>query len=378
MVGGGSGGHITPLLAVAHELRRQQPEAIIWFALEKHSRFATLPRESKDLDGVFEVRAGKFRRYHGESALRRIFDVPTNLKNLRDLWYTGVGYVQSKRLLRRLRPDVVFIKGSSVGVPIGKACAALDIPYFTHDSDSVASLTNRLIAPGAAVHAVGLPLSFYSRSDDSLRYTGIPLSPEYVPVDSALRKKYRKQLGIPEDALIVTVTGGSLGAVRVNKAVRAVAESLLGSFNELFILHQTGIEEPLYGNLPADLRERVREVKFTDELVAFTGAADLVITRAGATTTAELAAQRKACIFIPNPQLANGHQTKNAEYLARHKAGVVITEAEAADPTKFEQVISELLRSPGERKRLAEGIGKVAKTDAAKELTAIILELAKK
>ncbi len=379
MVGGGSGGHITPLLAVAHRLRAEHPQAKIFYVLDKgNRRFANLPRKSKDLDGVYEVRAGKFRRYHGDSALSRLLDVPTNLKNIRDLFYVAAGFLQSLRLLRRLRPEVVFIKGSSVGVPIGKACRVLRIPYFTHDSDSVASLTNRLIAKHAVYHAVGLPLSFYSRSDTdkSMRYTGIPLSDAYKPVDVKLQQQYRRQVGLPEDGLVITVTGGSLGAVRLNQAFAGVAGSLLDNFSKLHILHQSGTQESQYQSLSEGLRKRIIEVDFTDELYAFTGAADVVVTRAGATTIAELAVQAKACILVPNPQLTGGQQTKNAEYLAKHDAVVVVSEAEAADKATFEQLISELLRSTDQRKALARQIAKLAKPDAAAALTAIIEEIA--
>lgn len=376
MVGGGSGGHITPLLAVARELRSRYPEARIYYAFERKSRFANLPRTSKDLDGIYEVWAGKFRRYHGRSWLAHLLDVPTNLKNLRDFFYFLFGYVQSQRLLKRLQPDVVFIKGSSVGVPIGKACVRLGVPYFTHDSDSVASLTNRLLAREAVYHAVGLPLSFYSRSDDKLRYTGIPLGEAFSKVSSASLKKFRAELGVPEDALVISVTGGSLGASRLNEAFVGVAESLLASFPKLYILHQTGSEVTVYPQLSDSMRQRVQEWKFTDKLAAVTGAADMVVARAGATTIAELAVQGKACIFVPNPQLTGGQQTKNAEYLVKHKAAVVVTEQESTEPALLEQAISDLLRSKEKRRRLSAAMLKIAKPDAAAALTDIIVSIA--
>lgn len=327
------------------------------------------------------VRAGKFRRYHGQSAIKRLLDVPTNLKNARDVVFVGSGYVQSLRLLRRLRPDVVFIKGSAVGVPIGKACKALGIPYFTHDSDSAASLTNRLLAKDAVYHAVGLPLSFYSRADREdarMRYTGIPLAPAYKPVNSDLEKQYRNQLGIPEKALVLTVTGGSLGASRLNQAIAAVVPELLQAFPDLHILHQSGTQKTCYSNLSSDQQKRVIETAFTDVLHAFTGAADLVVARAGATTIAELAVQAKACIFVPNPELTGGQQTKNAQYLTQHHAAVVIEEANAAEPRLFGEAIEDLLQSADKRRELSQHIAKIAKPDAAQELTAIIVSLATK
>lgn len=352
------------------------PDAKIYYALEKGSKFDGLPRASTAVDEVFTVRTGKLRRYHGDSALKRVLDVPTNLKNTRDVFYVVAGYAQARRLLKRLQPDVVFIKGSSVGVPIGKACQSLDIPYFTHDSDSVASLTNRLIAKDAKYHAVGLPLSFYSRANETMRYTGIPLAPQYKFVDSKLQKQYRKRLDIPDDAHVIAVTGGSNGAARLNESFVATATALLERFPNLYILHQTGAAQSVYEKLPAQLQQRVHEVAFTDELVAFTGAADIVVARTGATTIAELAVQGKACVFVPAPHLTGGQQLKNAEYLDKHGAAMIVSESDAADTATFEKALRNLLESPETRQKLAEGIGKIAKPDAAEELTAIIKEIA--
>lgn len=357
-------------------MRKREPSAKIYYAFEKDSRFKDLPRQSKDLDGIFEVRAGKFRRYYGRSKVAAVLDVPTNARNARDVVYTGVGWLQSRRLLKRLQPDVVFIKGSSVGVPIGKACKSLGIPYFTHDSDSVASLTNRLLAKDAVVHAVGLPLGFYSRGDQTLHYTGIPLRDAYRTVDRALQDTYRQTLAVPTDALVLTVTGGSLGAAGLNDVFGAVAPRLLEAFPELYILHQTGRAGSPYVELPEALRPRVREVTYTDDLAAFTGAANLVVARAGATTIAELAVQGKACVFIPGAQLTGGQQVQNGKFLAEHKAAVVVPETEAADTDRFFETLSELLYSKAKRTALAAGLSALAKADAAAELTDIIVSVA--
>jgi UDP-N-acetylglucosamine--N-acetylmuramyl-(pentapeptide) pyrophosphoryl-undecaprenol N-acetylglucosamine transferase len=335
-----------------------------------------LPRASKDLGGTFEIRAGKFRRYHGESFISHLFDVPTNLKNIRDFFYMIAGFFQSLRLLGRTRPDAVFIKGGFVGVPVGFACRVRRIPYFTHDSDTVPGLANKLIAKHAVYHAVGMPAEFYRYPKSKTRYTGIPLSEAYEEVTPADQKKFRQALHIPEDAQVVSLTGGSLGAVRLNKSFHAIAESLLESFPKLHILHQTGSTEPLYTALPESMHRRVTEVAFTDELATFTGAADVVIARAGATTIAELAVQGKTCVVVPNPQLTGGQQTKNAAYLAKHHAAIVVTETEAEQPASFEQVISDLLRNSKQRKALSEAIAKLAKPHAAEELTAILVKIA--
>lgn len=376
MVGGGSGGHITPLLAVAHKLHLAAPEASIDYVIEKGSRFTSLPESSTDVDTVYKIRAGKFRRYHGESFVSHVFDISTNLKNIRDFFYLLAGSFQSWRLLGRLRPDAVFIKGGFVGVPVGMACRLRGVPYFTHDSDTVPGLANKLIAGRAAYHAVGMPAEFYNYPKQKTRYTGIPLSTHYQRVDTAAQKRFRQQLGLADDALVMTVTGGSLGAQRLNTAVCAVAEQLLTEFPKLQILHQTGSKQALYQDLGPELKARVVETQFTDVLYAFTGAADIVVTRAGATTVAELAVQGKACVIVPNPQLTGGQQSHNAAYLEKHKAAVIVSEKQAADAAGFAATLRALLQATQQRQALATALGHLAKPDADEALTAIILELA--
>lgn len=327
------------------------------------------------MEAIYTIRAGKFRRYHGESFWSHLTDVRTNLKNLRDFFYFIAGFFQSLRLLGRLRPEVVFIKGGFVGVPVGMACRLRRIPYFTHDSDTVPGLANRLIAGGAVCHAVGMPAEFYIYPPGKVEYTGIPLADDYKRVDAAARKRFRKQLDVPVDSLVVTVTGGSLGAARLNSFFVAAAEALLTSFPNLHILHQTGSSESVYPGLAAELRDRVIETGFTDQLAAFTGAADVVVTRAGATTVAELAVQGQACLLVPNPQLTGGQQTKNAAYLERHQAAVVVPETDASQPAQLEKAIGDLLSSADQRKSLSKHILELAKPDAAQALTDIIVEI---
>lgn len=378
LVGGGSGGHITPLLAVAYKLREQQPVATIDYVLETGSRFVDLPRRAKCIDNVYQIRAGKFRRYHGESIWSHLLDFSTNLKNIRDAFYFVIGFFQSLGLLGRLRPDAVFIKGGFVGVPVGLACRIRRIPYFTHDSDTVPGLANRLIAGHALYHAVGMPEDFYNYPKSKLRYTGIPLSSDYAVVDAATKLKFRRQLKLPEDAMVLTVTGGSLGAMRLNNAVRAIAPALLDKFSKLYILHQTGMDLPIYNGLDDSISARITEVDYTKDLAAFTGAADVIVARAGATTIAELAVQAKACVIVPNPQLTGGQQSHNAAYLKQHRAAVVLSEAETADAKVFQSTLEQLLQSGDRQLALGKALGSLAKPDAAEALTAIIIEIASK
>src|SRR5579862_7870303 len=176
--GGGSGGHITPLLAVAAELKKLQPDIHIIYVGQRGDKLADIPAHDHNIDEVHTVRAGKFRRYHGEG-IKQVLDVQTVLKNVRDAGRVVRGLDESRRLLKRLKPDLVFIKGGFVGVPVGLAAAQLHIPFITHDSDAVPGLANRIIARWATAHAVALPKELYNYPADKTFTVGVPISSDF-------------------------------------------------------------------------------------------------------------------------------------------------------------------------------------------------------
>jgi UDP-N-acetylglucosamine--N-acetylmuramyl-(pentapeptide) pyrophosphoryl-undecaprenol N-acetylglucosamine transferase len=180
MTGGGSGGHITPILAIAHQLKLLRPDCQIIYIGQKGDSLGDIPAQDSNIDQTYTVRAGKLRRYHGEG-LRQLFDLPTVGKNARDVGYVVAGLGQSYRLLRRLQPDVLFVKGGFVGVPVGLAAAKLGIPYITHDSDALPGLANRIIARWAALHAVALPKEVYHYPAANTVTVGVPISHEFRP-----------------------------------------------------------------------------------------------------------------------------------------------------------------------------------------------------
>src|SRR5665213_2594114 len=160
LTGGGSGGQITPILAIADELKQLQPEARLVYIGQTGDLLGDIPSQHPSIDEVFTVRAGKFRRYHGEG-FKQLLDVVTMAKNIRDFFYVIIGFWQSRRLLKQLKPAVIFVKGGFVGVPVGLAAATRQIPFITHDSDPIPGLANRIIARWAVMHAVALPKDIY-------------------------------------------------------------------------------------------------------------------------------------------------------------------------------------------------------------------------
>jgi UDP-N-acetylglucosamine--N-acetylmuramyl-(pentapeptide) pyrophosphoryl-undecaprenol N-acetylglucosamine transferase len=383
LTGGGSGGHITPLLAVAAELKQRRPDARLIYIGQKGDSFIDVPAASPNIDEVHLVRAGKFRRYHGEG-WKQFLDVPTMLKNIRDTVYVLIGTWQSRRFLKNLKPEVIFVKGGFVGVPVGLAAASLHLPYITHDSDAIPGLANRIIARWARWHAVALPKEIYAYPADKTVTTGIPLQANFVPVTAERQKNYRQEIDIPEKAKLLFIIGGGLGATRVNTAVSEAVPHVLLDHRDLYVIHVAGranleAVQARYNELASVAVEqgRVRVMGYIDDVYRYSGAADIIICRAGATNLAEFALQGKACIIVPNPFLTGGHQLKNAQLLADKQAVIALDEAQLlADPNRLAKQLDQLLPDTKLQAELARNFAAFAKPKATVELADLILQLA--
>ncbi len=382
MTGGGSGGHITPLLSLAHELKKLQPECEIVYIGHKGDRFDSLKQSSHDFDFTSFINGGKFRRYHNESFWSHVADIKTLALNARDFFRLIGSVFTAIKILRKVKPDVVFSKGGFVVVPVGIAARLLRIPIVTHDSDSVPGLANRILGRWAVINATGMPAKYYKYPKDKIRYVGVPVSSAIEPVAESRLSGFKDEAGLPADSLVLMVAGGGNGSKTLKDLTVAIAPHLMKANLALHIVHITGqrLEQGVLKSykeeLPAAEMKRVKVLGFTAKFHQYAAAADLIQCRAGATSLAEIALLHKACIVIQSPFLAGGHQLKNAEELNRHDAAVVLPEE--TSPDELLVLVSELLNNDHRRYDLAKNIGRLAKPDATKELAEIILKIAQK
>lgn len=379
MTGGGSGGHITPILAVAHELKLAHHDVEIIYIGQKGDGLADIPAADPNIGAVYAVWAGKLRRYADESWARRLTDVRTIALNIRDMFRLTRGVWHSYWLLRRLRPDVIFTRGGFVSVPVALAGKLHGIPYITHDSDSTPSLANRLIGRWAAVHAVALPPELYPYPKAKTVMVGVPVGAQYQLVTPAVRKQYRAELGLSPYNRVVFLTGGGNGARMLNEALINNAGYLLGTFPDLAIVHVAGRSLEAATNAAYDAlnlggaRERVMVHGFVSDLFRYSGAADVVIARGGATNLAEFALQQTACIIVPSKQL--GWNVQNARVLAERQAIVQLTEDQAEQPERLGRTIGRLLEDEAARQALARSLAEYARPHAARELATLIYNI---
>lgn len=373
LTGGGTGGHITPILAVAHELKRQDPSVRTVYIGERGGKFQELTATHESIDETYTIWAGKFRRYNGESGAKRLFDVRTNVLNIRDLFYFGIGTVQSWFLLGKIKPDILFLKGGFVGVPVGLAAVLRRRPFITHDSDALPGLANRIVGRWARTHAVALPPATYAYPQAKTVQVGVLVEPLFTYVTPEKQIQLKQEVGLQDTDLMILVTGGSTGAANINEAILQISPQLLDDFPSLHIVHQTGKGKAgIYGTYQ---HARLSVLEFMRPMYTYTGAADIVVSRASGNTVAELGVQGKAVIVVPNPLLTGGHQIKNAQALADLDAAIIVPEtAEATDVKALDTAMRELIQDVDKRQQLADRLHENTLTDAAEKLAALLLK----
>ncbi|MBX4197407.1 UDP-N-acetylglucosamine--N-acetylmuramyl-(pentapeptide) pyrophosphoryl-undecaprenol N-acetylglucosamine transferase [Candidatus Saccharibacteria bacterium] len=380
LTGGGSGGHITPLLSLARELKAQNPNCQIVYVGHKGDNFDSFKNSSHDFDFMVFINAGKFRRYHSRSKLAQIFDLKTLGLNIRDMLRLPGSIISSLRIMSRFKPAIVFSKGGFVAVPVGVAAKLRRVPIVTHDSDAVPGLANRIVGRWAKVHATGLPAKYYAYPEDSVEQVGIPIDQRIKKVTPKVQAEYKKLLKIPPDSQVLLLSGGGNGSQRLNELLVAISRHLLESNLALELIHMSGqaheavVRKDYKSLLTKSQQSRVLVKGYSSDFYAYSAAADLIITRAGASTLAELATAGKACIVIPSPYLTGGHQLKNAEELASSGAAVVVDQT--VEPDELLVIVSELLANDHRRFELARNLFATAHPDAAAKLAAIILKTA--
>lgn len=316
------------------------------------------------------ITSGKLRRYHGIGVWHQL-DPSVLLPNLLDGVRVIAGFFQSVYKLIVWRPDVIFIKGGYVCLPVGYAARLLRIPLVLHDSDAHPGLTNRLLAPFAAAIATGAPLEYYKYPPEKSTYVGIPIAEEFHPRDIAERRLLKKNMGFDPQKPLVVVTGGGLGAARINRAVVDTRHDILPHASVLLISGNHDYQS-ISAACPDGQDWQVKAFVHSG-MADVLAAADIVITRAGATTLLELAALHKPTIIIPNGKLTAGHQLKNAKVYQDALAAIIITEADLdKDENILAKTIVRLLRSKKIISELGENFGAFAKPNAAKDMAKII------
>ena len=404
VVGGGSGGHITPAVAVVREILEKKPKTKVEFWTDKkyYKNVVKITTEigvhwgHEDKNGssknpyikVHKIKSGKFHRYVG---LRFRDYFGDGAKTLRDvtignfIGFFGFicGIIQAFfRLARKKnRPDVIFLKGGFVGLPVGIVAKWFKIPYVIHESDAVPGLANRLLMKKAKVVAMGSPFDEAIKGRENWVWVGIPVATEYKKVSNTTQKQLKKSAGFDPEKPMVMITGGSQGAEHINLAVREILPELLKVASVGLVAgrkhYENMVDLKKYEEWDkAKLQSNFRLWEFSPVMHELLGAADVVISRAGATTIAELAVLSKPVILVPFEKLPGSHQLKNAERLERAGAAVVVLDSKMVEnPGLLLEAVKSLMKDAKKREELAKNLHAESKTNAAEKLADILLSL---
>lgn len=319
------------------------------------------------------IPSGKLRRYAHFSWWHYIRHFSIVLHNLVDTLKTIAGFFRSIWIIMRFRPDAVFAKGGFVCLPVGYAARLLRVPLVIHDSDVRPGLTNKLLGRFAQAIGTGMPLDNYNYRASISEYVGVPINTAIVPTTPALQARYRQEIGLPLDKKIVVAVGGGLGSAAINSAIIEAAKTVTDEENVLFY-NVTGVKNIATAQTQAAGVAAYQAVPFVyQDMYKLLGAANLVVTRASATTLQELAGLGKAVIAVPAKQL--GDQQKNAALFAKHEAVVALHDNDLSEK-KLAGIVRELLQDELRRAQLAQNLHAFARPQAAHDMARIIKRVA--
>ncbi len=356
--GGGTAGHIIPIIAVIRKIRKiYSKEDLEFFYVGPQDEIGSILLSHEGIK-IKQVLSGKIRRYvDKKSIFQNLFDV---------LFKIPFGISQAFFYIFFLSPDLIFSKGGFGSIPTATAGWLLRVPIFLHESDVAPGLSNKLISKFSLKIFTSFPKTEYFPVKKTI-LTGNPIREEILEGSKAMAEKLFQ---LNKDKPIILILGGSQGAQRINNKILDILAELLKNFE---LLHQTGAKnfkqvkaeskvvitknlEKYYHPFPF-LKER--ELKHAYQ------AADLIIARAGAGTIFETAAIGKPCILIPLPESAQNHQVKNAYSYAKNNACIVMEEANFT-PRFFLEKLKELFSHPEELQNMEKNAKNFAQIKAAK------------
>lgn len=326
LTGGGTGGHLTPLVAVAEKLKSKLGGEVQFLYVGSGAELEKKIMNEEGIPCKF-VKSGKIRRYFSIDNFVDVFKVP-------------VGFVQALWILLRFMPDAIFSKGGYVAVPIVLAAWLYRIPILMHESDSAPGIANQFLSKFANRIAVAYPSAEQYFPNEKTALVGNPIRHNMIEGDAHI---LRREIGFTESKKTILVLGGSQGSQVINDAIVKILPQLLSHYQ---IIHQTG---------EANYQDVIKEAAFmgikaghggyyptafmnANKLRDSFALSDIVISRAGATFITEIAANGKPAILVPISRSANDHQRMNAYALAQIGAAQVLEETNLGEHILMEKI----------------------------------------
>jgi UDP-N-acetylglucosamine--N-acetylmuramyl-(pentapeptide) pyrophosphoryl-undecaprenol N-acetylglucosamine transferase len=351
--GGGTGGHIYPAIAIANELKLQFPDAEFLFVGAKDKmEMQKVPQAGYEIKGLWI--AGLQRKL--------------TLQNMMFPLKLATSLLESRKIIRQFKPNVVIGTGGFASGPLLQAAGGAGIPTVIQEQNSFPGITNKLLSKKANAICVAYENLERFFPKEKIVLTGNPVRQDLIDIDSK-REEAIAFYDLDSNKKTLLVLGGSLGARRVNQLIEKELQNILSQ--DVQIIWQCGklyFEDYKKYNQP-----NVKVVDFIERMDFVYAAADVIISRAGASSVSELCIVGKPVIFIPSPNVAEDHQTKNAQAIVDAKGAVLLKESELEG--QFSIVFEALLKDKGKQSQLSENIKKLARPNAVKVIVEEIKKL---
>ena len=356
--GGGTGGHIFPALSIADKLKELNPETeILFVGAQGRMEMEKVPAAGYKIEGL--PVAGLQRKLTLSN-----FALP--FKVLKSI-------SMAKRLIRQFKPDIAIGVGGYASAPLLWAAGRLGIPTLIQEQNGYAGLTNKIVGKKAKSICVAYDGMERFFPAERIVFTGNPIRKEIVPATAQMREEAMKFYGLDPEKKHIFIVGGSLGSGTLNNAMKKWISDGCPGGESIEIIWQCGkfykpsvdafMEEAKAKGLGGAWLAQIQHSDFIKRMDLAYAAADVVISRSGASSVSELCAAHKATIFVPSPNVAEDHQTHNAMALVNKDAAVLIKDSEAVE--KLLPAASDLIENTDKIALLEKNIAVLARTDAA-------------
>lgn len=354
--GGGTGGHIYPAIAIADELKRRFPDAeFLFVGAQDKMEMQKVPQAGYKIKGLWI--AGLQRQINLKNAL-------FPMKLLDSLW-------KSRLIINEFRPDVVIGTGGFASGPLLQVANSMRVPTLVQEQNSYPGITNKLLSKKAGVICVAYENLERFFPKDKIRVTGNPVRQDLIDITSK-REEANAFFNLDVNKKTLLVLGGSLGSRRINQLIEKELNNIQS--HNVQIIWQCG---KLYFEDYKKYKDaNVQVLAFIERMDLVYAAADIIISRAGASSVSELCIVGKPVIFIPSPNVAEDHQTKNANAIAEKKGAILVPEV--ALDFKFASVFEALLKDEIQQKELSQNIKELALPQATSKIVDEIIKLIKK
>ena len=354
--GGGTGGHIYPAVAIANELKSRFPDAeFLFVGAQDKMEMQKVPQAGYAIEGLWI--AGLQRKLTLQNAM-------FPLKLISSLW-------KSRKIIKAFKPDVVIGTGGFASGPLLQMANMLGIPTLIQEQNSFPGITNKLLSKKANAICVAYENLERFFPKEKMILTGNPVRQDLIAIADK-RAEAIAYFKLDANKKTLLVLGGSLGARRMNQLIEKELKNILAQ--NVQIIWQCGklyFEEYQKYN-----SENVQVVSFIERMDLVYAAADIIISRAGASSVSELCIVGKPVIFIPSPNVAEDHQTKNAKAIVDKKGAILLKESQL--DAEFSLVFEALLKDPEKQKQLSENIKELALPEATKQIADEVVKLIRK